>query len=173
MARDTKERAWARAAGAAVRARGRNMAGQVGEMCITNKRRFSLFAIVPPDNPGLLFITAITYCLASRGFHANTCCCIPPHSRMPATRLRPVVELTPLPPAVRALYARSLSPAPPQAQHRTVSHPTRPTHHAPLTARSSAKNAAGRPQPSSSSPSTPAPRNVPERGSHPRKRTIY
>ncbi|OWZ62862.1 hypothetical protein AYX15_05060 [Cryptococcus neoformans] len=38
---------------------------------------------------------------------------------MPATRLRPVVELTPLPPAVRALYARSLSPAPPQAQHRT------------------------------------------------------
>lgn len=51
---------------------------------------------------------------------------------MPATRLRPVVELTPLPPAVRALYARSLSPAPPQAQHRTVSHPTRP--HAPRTA---------------------------------------
>lgn len=62
VARDTKERAWARAAGAAVRARGRNMAGQVGEMCITNKRRFSLFAIVTPDNPGLLFITAITYC---------------------------------------------------------------------------------------------------------------
>lgn len=33
-----------------------------GEMCITDKRRFSLFPIVPPDNPGLLFITAVTYC---------------------------------------------------------------------------------------------------------------
>lgn len=38
---------------------------------------------------------------------------------MPARRLRPVIELAPLPPAVRALYARPPSAAPAHTQHRT------------------------------------------------------
>lgn len=48
-------------------------------------------------------------------------------SRMPATRLCPVIELTPLPPAVRALY----SPPPAQSRHRTVSN-TSTRSHSPL-----------------------------------------
>lgn len=51
---------------------------------------------------------------------------------MPATRLRPVIELTPLAPAVRALYPPPPSSAPAQSRHRTVSNTsTRP--HSPLT----------------------------------------
>ncbi|KIR36110.1 pol II transcription elongation factor [Cryptococcus deuterogattii MMRL2647] len=38
---------------------------------------------------------------------------------MPATRLRPVIELTPLAPAVRALYPPPPSSAPAQSRHRT------------------------------------------------------
>lgn len=84
-------------------------------------------------------------------------------SRMPATRLCPVIELTPLPPAVRALYA----PPPPQSRHRTVSNTsTRPAHRSPRV--SSVKNAAARPRPASSHPSTPVPRNA---KGHPQKTT--
>lgn len=76
-------------------------------------------------------------------------------SRMPATRLCPVIELTPLPPAVRALYA----PPPAQSKHRTVSNAaTCPTHRSPRV--SSVKNAAARPHPASSHPSAPVPRNA-------------
>lgn len=88
-------------------------------------------------------------------------------SRMPAPRRCPVIELTPLPPAVRALYA----PPPAQSKHRTVSiASTRPTHRSPRV--SSVKNAAARPHPASSRPSTPVPRNA---KGHPQKttRTIY
>lgn len=74
---------------------------------------------------------------------------------MPATRLCPVIELTPLPSAVRALYA----PPPAQSKHRTVSSTaTRPSHRSPRV--SSVKNAAASPHPASSQTSTPVPRNA-------------
>lgn len=121
----------------------------------------------PADNPGLCHIRvahvdfALLLISAPCVHHSSTCL---PHGRMPAPRLLcPVIELTPLPPAVRALYA----PPPAQSRHRTVSTAsTRPAHRSPRA--SSVKNAAARPRPASSHPSTPVPRNA---KGHPQKTT--
>lgn len=108
------------------------MAGQVGEMCITNKPRFSLFAIVPPDNPGLLFITAITYCrLQSRRVDFTL-------TLLLYTTTLPDARDTP-PPSGRAHAPPPRSPCPlrpfslPCAPPGTAPH-SEPPHPPPLTA---------------------------------------
>lgn len=147
--------------------RGGRRRGGTWRRAYNNERcsnRIDVSLLSPADNPGLC------HTRRPRGFRAIiNIRDFPPSllhlssSRMPAPRRCPVIELTPLPPAVRALYA----PPPAQSKHRTVSiASTRPTHRSPRV--SSVKNAAARPHPASSRPSTPVPRNA---KGHPQKTT--